>query len=117
MPIGRIRFLLLAALTAALAACGGGDEAEPTTTTVLIEPTTTTTTVSDGSAVSPSFDAALPSLVDEYDIPSVAVAIVVGEDVVWSAGYGDQAALDTVFQIGSIEKGKVADLIILEEDR
>ena len=104
ISLGRMAFLLCAALAIALAACGGGNEAEPNTTTVPIEPTVAPTTTVDGFVVSPTIDASLTGLVDEHDIPSVAVAIVVGENVVWSAGYGDQAALGTVYQIGSIEK-------------
>ena len=46
----------------------------------------------------------MAAIVDDHDIPSVGAAIVVGDEVVWAAGYGAQAALDTVYQIGSIEK-------------
>ncbi len=40
----------------------------------------------------------------EGEIPSLQAGIVVGEELVWAKGYGEQANLDNVFMLGSISK-------------
>ncbi len=105
--------LALATVVFGVAACGGGGSEEADSATSSIAPTvaTTTVTTTGGSAISADLDAELDAIVAEHDIPSVGVAIVVGDEVVWSAGYGEQPGLDTVYQIGSIEKVFMATAI------
>jgi CubicO group peptidase (beta-lactamase class C family) len=111
LAMGRLaRAVLPAVLVFGAAACGGTDPADPGATVSSTEPAAATTaaptatSIVDGFTVSAELDAEMAAIIDEHDIPSVGVAIVVGDQVVWSAGYGDQAAPDTTYQIGSIEK-------------
>jgi CubicO group peptidase (beta-lactamase class C family) len=62
------------------------------------------------SAVS-RLDAELPGLLEEYDVPGAAIAMVEQGEVVWSKGYGSANVADetpvtseTVFQVASISK-------------
>jgi CubicO group peptidase (beta-lactamase class C family) len=45
-------------------------------------------------------------------IPSLAVGIVLDDKLVWARGFGDQADLDTIYNIGSITKPIVATAIL-----
>jgi CubicO group peptidase (beta-lactamase class C family) len=73
-----------------------------------------------------------PEVVDQIEglfvksgIPSLALAVVVGDDLIWAKGLGEQPDLSTVYMTGSIDKaymataflGQVEDgLIGLEDD-
>ena len=59
-------------------------------------------------AVSAETDAEIERLLESGDIPSAAVAIVIGDEIAWAKGYGEQRSLDTVFMAGSIEKSFIA---------
>jgi CubicO group peptidase (beta-lactamase class C family) len=51
-------------------------------------------------------------LIDESGLPSMAVGIVVREDLVWAKGYGLQPDLSTVYSIGSIDKSFTATALM-----
>jgi len=46
----------------------------------------------------------LQKLFEESGIPSLAVGILVGDETIWTRGYGNQPDLSTVYMIGSIDK-------------
>lgn len=46
----------------------------------------------------------LARLFEESGVPSMAFGIVVGDELVWAKGYGEQPDLSTVYMIGSIDK-------------
>jgi CubicO group peptidase (beta-lactamase class C family) len=43
-------------------------------------------------------------LFEESGIPSLAVAVVVGDEVIWARGFGEQDDLATIYMAGSIDK-------------
>ena len=49
-------------------------------------------------------DDRLLKLMREGKVPSLAAGIVVNDTLVWSAGYGEQSDLDTVYIVGSVSK-------------
>lgn len=49
-------------------------------------------------------EAQVEQIFNESGIPSMAVAVVVGEDMLWAKGYGEQTDLSTVYMVGSIDK-------------
>ena len=56
-----------------------------------------------------------PTVIDRVEqvfndsgIPSMAVAIVVGDELVWAKGLGEQTDLSTIYMIGSINKAYIA---------
>lgn len=55
-------------------------------------------------SISPDCDENIIREMDESEIPSLQAGIVVGEELVWAKGYGEQPSLDTVFMLGSISK-------------
>ncbi|MFW9872952.1 MAG: serine hydrolase domain-containing protein [Candidatus Thorarchaeota archaeon] len=59
-----------------------------------------------------SIDSKIQKAMAEYDIPSLAVGIVINESLVWANGFGDQPDLDTVYMIGSITKTFTATAIL-----
>jgi CubicO group peptidase (beta-lactamase class C family) len=56
--------------------------------------------------------AQLQQLYEKSGIPSLAVSIVVGEELVWAKGYGEQADLSTVYVTGSIDKAFITTAIL-----
>ena len=46
----------------------------------------------------------IESIFEESGIPSMALAVVVGDELVWARGLGEQPDLSTVYMIGSINK-------------
>ena len=54
----------------------------------------------------------LQHLFDESGVPSMAVGILAGEELVWAKGYGEQPDLSTVYMIGSIDKTMIATSIL-----
>jgi CubicO group peptidase (beta-lactamase class C family) len=63
-------------------------------------------------SISEDVDTAIAALVDDGDIPSLAAAIVVEDDIVWARGYGEQAFLDVVYMAGSIDKAFIATAVL-----
>jgi len=57
-------------------------------------------------------DEKIEALMDEGDIPSMVAAIVVDDEIVSLYGYGEQADLDKLYNIGSITKSFVATAIL-----
>ena len=73
----------------------------------------------------PAVEERIDNLFDEGSIPSMAVGIIVGNELVWAKGYGLQPDLSTVYSVGSIDKSFTAtaimqlvenELIDLEDD-
>lgn len=58
--------------------------------------------------IDPEVKAQVEGLFDESGIPSMALAIVVGDELVWAEGLGEQPDLSTVYMIGSINKAYIA---------
>ena len=62
-------------------------------------------------------DSQIQQLLQDYEVPSLAVGIVLDDTLVWAKGYGDQPSLDTVYMLGSIQKPVIATAILqLVED-
>jgi CubicO group peptidase (beta-lactamase class C family) len=57
-------------------------------------------------------DEKIRELMDKGQIPSLAAAIVVNDEVAWANGYGDQSDLDTAYMVGSIEKSIIATAVL-----
>ena len=57
-------------------------------------------------------DAVIEEHMREAGIPSMAAALVAGDELLWARGYGDQPEPDTVFMIGSIAKPFVATAVL-----
>ena len=54
----------------------------------------------------------LQQLFEESGVPSLAAGIVVGDELVWAKGYGEQPDLSTVYMIGSIDKTFITTAIL-----
>lgn len=76
-------------------------------------------------SLDPVVAAQVEELFEESGAPSMALAVVVGDELIWAKGLGEQPDLSTVYMIGSIDKayvttaflGQVEDgLIGLEDD-
>ena len=50
----------------------------------------------------------IESLFEESGMPSMALAVVVGDELIWAKGLGEQPDLSTIYMIGSIDKAYVA---------
>jgi CubicO group peptidase (beta-lactamase class C family) len=60
----------------------------------------------------PESAAQIERLFEESGIPSMAFGIVVGDELVWAKGYGEQSDLSTVYLIGSINKTMITTAIL-----
>jgi CubicO group peptidase (beta-lactamase class C family) len=49
-------------------------------------------------------DERIRTLIEQADIPSLSVGIVVDHELIWAKNYGGPAGLDTVYVVGSIQK-------------
>ncbi len=65
----------------------------------------------DGSSVTPPLPPFNPQIDDQVQeimtvqyIPSVAVAVVRNDSIIWARGYGEQTDLETIFMTGSVTK-------------
>jgi CubicO group peptidase (beta-lactamase class C family) len=58
--------------------------------------------------IDPDVKAQVEEIFDESGIPSMAVAIVVGDELAWAKGLGEQPDLSTIYMIGSINKAYIA---------
>jgi CubicO group peptidase (beta-lactamase class C family) len=54
------------------------------------------------------------NLFEESGAPSMALAIVVGDDLVWAKGLGEQPDLSTIYMIGSIDKAYVTTAFLAQ---
>jgi len=70
-------------------------------------------------AISSDSNQQLQKLFEESDIPSLAVGILVDNEMIWAKGYGNQPDLSTVYMIGSIDKTfiTIAILQLHEQER
>jgi CubicO group peptidase (beta-lactamase class C family) len=59
-----------------------------------------------------TLDEKLAYLADQGDIPSLAVGIVVDDELVWSGTYGEQPADQAIYNVGSITKPFVAAAVL-----
>jgi CubicO group peptidase (beta-lactamase class C family) len=73
---------------------------------------TSTACVTEVGSISEDVDAAIVALMDEGSIPSLTAAIVVGDEIVWAKGYGEQSSLDVVYMAGSIDKAFLATAVL-----
>ena len=99
------------ALTVMLASCGGGGNSDKAaTTSVGAQPAANGNegAPSELGSISAATDAEIVALLESGDIPSAAAAIIVGDEIVWAKGYGEQASLDTVYMAGSIDRSFIA---------
>jgi CubicO group peptidase (beta-lactamase class C family) len=55
-------------------------------------------------SLEPTIVAQVETLFEESGIPSMALAVVVGDELVWARGLGEQPDLSTVYMTGSIDK-------------
>jgi CubicO group peptidase (beta-lactamase class C family) len=63
-------------------------------------------------SIDTSIEAEVDRLFEVSGIPSMAVAVVVGEETVWAKGYGEQPDLSTLYMIGSIDKPFLATSLL-----
>jgi len=63
-------------------------------------------------AINSSIDGQIQELFDDSGIPSMEVGILVGDELVWARGYGEQPDLSTVYMIGSIDKPIITTAIL-----
>jgi CubicO group peptidase (beta-lactamase class C family) len=59
-------------------------------------------------SIRPEIADQIQRLFDDSGIPSMAVAIVVGDELVWAKGLGEQTDLSTIYMTGSINKAYIA---------
>lgn len=71
----------------------------------------------DGGASLPVVEAEIERHMTEGDIPSLAAAMVAGDDIVWVGGFGEQPATDTVYMVGSIAKAFDATAVLQLHER
>lgn len=106
-----------------LVSCGGGEAGEVATTAVgtqvapTEDETAATTVVTELGSISAATDGEIMALLEGGDIPSAAAAIVIGDEIVWAKGYGEQESLDTVYMAGSIDKSFIAAAVMQLADR
>ena len=89
----------ISAMAALLTGCGGSESAPSSPP----EPGL--------GSIDAAVDTQIQILVREGRIPSLAAGIVVGDELVWAQGYGEQTSLTTVYMVGSINKTFIATAI------
>jgi CubicO group peptidase (beta-lactamase class C family) len=104
---------ILVALTLLLASCGQ-PAATPTPTAVPPTPTTTPTPTihAELGSLDEAVDQQIQTLMEEGDIPSLSVGIVVKDELVWAKNYDGPAGLDSVYIVGSIQKPFTASAVL-----
>jgi CubicO group peptidase (beta-lactamase class C family) len=65
-------------------------------------------------SLDPAVAAEVDRVFEESGIPSMAVAVVVGDELVWAKGLGEQPDLSTIYMIGSIDKPYLATAIMVQ---
>lgn len=58
----------------------------------------------------------MPSLLDRYEVPAVAVALIEGDDIVWTGAFGE-AKPDDLFQVASLTKTAASLAVLSLADR
>jgi CubicO group peptidase (beta-lactamase class C family) len=93
------------ALALLLTSCGQPAQA-PAPTAVPPAPTTepTPTIKTELGSIDEAVDQQIQTLMEEGDIPSLSVGIVVKDELVWAKNYAGPAGLDSVYIVGSIQK-------------
>ena len=103
-----------------LLACCGQPEAAPAPTTVpsptvvppTPAPTPTPTVRTELGSIDQAVDQQIQTLMEEGDIPSLSVGIVVNDELVWAKNYNGPAGLDSVYIVGSIQKPFTASAVL-----
>ena len=109
------RNLLFAAIVLTLLlTCCGQPAAVPAPTTVppTPAPTPTPTTRTELGSIDEAVDQQIQTLMEEGDIPSLSVGIVVNDELVWAKNYNGPAGLDSVYIVGSIQKPFTASAVL-----
>jgi CubicO group peptidase (beta-lactamase class C family) len=111
--MGKRQLLSVLALTLLLASCGQPVPA-PTPTAVPPTPTKvpTPTIQAELGSVNAAVDRQIQALMEEGDMPSLSVGIVVGNELVWAKNYDGPAGLDSVYIVGSIQKPFTASAVL-----
>jgi CubicO group peptidase (beta-lactamase class C family) len=101
------------ALVVLLASCGQ-PAATPTPTAVPPTPTTVPTPAihAELGSIDEAVDQQIQALMEEGDIPSLSVGIVVKDELVWAKNYDGPAGLDSVYLVGSIQKPFTASAVL-----
>jgi CubicO group peptidase (beta-lactamase class C family) len=63
-------------------------------------------------SIQPETAERLQRLFEDSGVPSMVAGIVVGDELVWAKGYGEQPDLSTVYVIGSIDKTFIAAALL-----
>ena len=63
-------------------------------------------------SINSSIESQIQQLFDDSGIPSMEAGILVGDELVWAKGYGEQPDLSTVYMIGSIDKPIITTAIL-----
>jgi CubicO group peptidase (beta-lactamase class C family) len=112
-----VYFMVVLALL--LAGCGQY-EAAPAPTTVPTPtavpptpaPTPTPTIRTELGSIDEAVDQQIQTLIEEGEIPSLSVGIVVKGELVWAKNYNGPAGLDSVYIVGSIQKPFTASAVL-----
>ena len=67
---------------------------------------------SEIGSITPSINEQIQVLHEKSGIPSLAVSIVVGDELIWAKGYGNQSDLSTAYVTGSIDKTFITTAIM-----
>jgi CubicO group peptidase (beta-lactamase class C family) len=107
-------FLATVVLTLLLAGCGRAASsptamAEPTPTPA---PTPAPTIKTELGSIDEAVDQQIQTLMEEGNIPSLSVGIVLSGELVWAKNYDGPAGLDSVYVVGSIQKPFTASAVL-----
>ena len=103
-----------------LLTCCGQPAAAPAPTTVpsptaappTPAPTPAPITRTEVGSIDKEVDQQIQTLMEEGDIPSLSVGIVVNDELVWAKNYNGPAGLDSVYIVGSIQKPFTASAVL-----
>ena len=62
--------------------------------------------------IDPLVETRIHELVEESGVPNIALGLVVGDELVWAKGFGQETDLSTVYSVGSIDKSFTATAVM-----
>jgi len=103
---------LLAVSLVLVAACGGGSGAGTDTSATVPSESVAIGAATEDAAELGSIEEQIQALMSSGDLPSLAAATVVDDDIAWAEAFGEQQDVRTAYMIGSIEKVFVAMAVL-----
>ena len=110
-----ITIAISAVLLLVLVGCGSTEETEVTAETQLVssEPVYSPEAILEIGSMDPDVDDQIRLAVEEGNMPSLSVGVIVGDELVWAKSYGaTPAGIHTAYEIGSISKTFTAVAIL-----